>query len=405
MICGFPAMSSESLSPTVPPVRRAGAFTFGLLFALESLVRSLNATVISIQAHDLLQASRLVSELSVAVSLSVLVTTLLMPYMLGQVRRRWTYTLGICLLIAAGCLLASYTVTGQALGMYLRNCGVAVLNVTLSLYILDHIRKSDLARTEPLRLSLSTLSWSAGPALGVWLYTAIGPWGPQLASVSAALLLLAVFWRLRLADKPTLPSGTLQAFRPLANVLRFMEQPRLRLAWLIAFGRSCFWATLFIYGPLLLIEADIPKQVSGLVISASQLVLFVAYFYGKLAHRVGVRPVIYSCFLIAAAAALAAGLAGKEYPYAAIAFLLIGSAAASGLDGVGGIPFLRAVRYHERQRMAAVYRTYIDLSELLPAMVFAIALRYFEIGVVFTLLGLLLMIIGIVAWRHLPKSL
>ncbi len=398
-------MTSESISPGILPGRKAGALTFGLLFALESFVRSLNVTVISLQAHDLLKESRLVSELSVVVSLSVLTTTLLMPFILGRLRRRWTYSLGIAGMIVAALFFASHTIPGQALGMYFRNCGAAVLNVTLSLYILDHIRKADLARTEPLRLSISTLSWSAGPSLGVWLYASHGPWAPQAASMLAALTLLAVFWYLRLSDRPHMPSGTLQGFNPLANVVRFAAQPRLRLAWLIAFGRSCFWATLFIYGPLLLIEAKVPNQISGYMISASQAMLFGAYFYGRLASRLGVRTIIYGCYLIMAAACLAAGLAGKEYPYAAIGLLLMGSAAATGLDGVGGIPFLRAVRYHERQRMAAVYRTFIDFSELIPAMVFAVALRYFEIGVVFTLLGLGLVVIAIVTFRHLPKSM
>jgi MFS family permease len=398
-------MTSESLSPSILPGRKAGALTFGMLFALESLVRSLNVTVISLQAHDLLKESRLVSELSVLVSILVLTTTLLMPYILGRLRRRWAYTVGIASMIVAASFLASHTIPGQAMGMYFRSCGAATLNVTLSLYILDHIKKADLARTEPLRLSLSTLSWSAGPSLGVWLYTLYGPWAPQAASITAALILFCVFWYLRLSDRPHMPSGTLQGFNPLANVARFAAQPRLRLAWLIAFGRSCFWATLFIYGPLLLIEANIPNQISGYMISASQAMLFGAYFYGKLASRLGVRTIIYSCYLVMATACLAAGLAGREYPYVAIGLLLMGSAAATGLDGVGGIPFLRAVRYHERQRMAAVYRTFIDFSELIPAMVFAVALRYFEIGVVFTLLGLGLVIVAIIAFRHLPKSM
>jgi len=83
----------------------------------------------------------------------------------------------------------------------------------------------------------------------------------------------------------------------------------------------------------------------------------------------------------------------------------VGSAAASALDGVGGIPFLRAVRPHERQRMTAVYRTYIDFSELIPSFVFSIALLYFQIQIVFIILGVALAVIGYVAWRHLPRSM
>jgi len=55
--------------------------------------------------------------------------------------------------------------------------------------------------------------------------------------------------------------------------------------------------------------------------------------------------------------------------------------------------------------MAAVYRTYIDFSELIPAMIFAVALSYFEIGIVFIILGASLVIMGTIAFRYLPKSM
>ncbi len=398
-------MTAESISPSLISGRKAGALTFSAIFALESLVRSLNSTVVSLQAYDLLGSSQKVSELTTLVALTVLLTTLLLPYILGRLRRRWAYSLGVVGLMTASLFLASFTVSGQIGGMFFRNCGAAILNITLSLYILDHIRKSDLAHSEPLRLSLSTFSWMIGPASGVWLYTQFGAWGPQLASIAVAIALLVLFWVLRLSDRVTMPSGTLQPFNPLANVARFVRQPRLRLAWLVAFGRSCFWATFFIYGPLLMVEGGVGKQVGGLMISASQGLLLCAYLFGRLAHRFGVRSIISLCFFMMAVSSIAAGIAGKGQPYIAMLFLLFGAFAASGLDGVGGIPFLLAVRAHERQPMAAVYRTYIDFSELIPAMIFAVALSYFEIGIVFVILGASLVIMGTIAFRYLPKSM
>ena len=398
-------MTAESISTTFNSGRKGGALTFGAVFALESRVRSMNATIISLQAYDLLGSSQRVSELSTVVSLSVLCTTLMFPYMLGRLRRRWAYTLGIVSIIVASLMLASFTVVGQGLGMYFRNCGAAMMNITLSLYIMDHIRRTDLAKSEPIRLSLSTFSWMVGPASGVWLYNNYGPWGPQLASITAAAALFALFWYLRLSDKFTMPSGTIQPFNPLANVARFVRQPRLRLAWMIAFGRSCFWSTFFIYGPLLMLEGGVSGQVSGLMVSASQALLLCAYLFGRLAHRIGVRPVIGICFTLMALSAVIAGVAGKQHPYVAMAFMLCASLAATGLDGVGGIPFLRAVKPHERQRMAPVYRTFIDFSDLIPAIVYAIVLSFFSIGSVFIVLGTGLSIMGLIAYRYLPKSL
>ncbi|MGQ0484784.1 MAG: MFS transporter [Hyphomicrobiales bacterium] len=398
-------MPSDSSTTSLPLPRKAGALTFSAIFALESLARSLNSTVVSIQAYDILGVSQKVSELSTAVSLSVLTATLLLPYVLGKLRRRWAYSLGIALLIAASLALASFTLEGLAAGMFLRNCGAATLNITLSLYILDHIKRSELARAEPLRLSLSTFSWMVGPAAGVWLYSQYGPAAAQAAAIATAAALFGLFRYLRLSARVTLPSGTLQPFNPLANVRRFAAQPRLRLAWLIAFGRSCFWTSFFIYGPLLIIEGGLGQQFGGLVISASQAMLLSAYVSGRLARRHGVRIVIALAFAAAALASLAAGIAGKDAPYLAAFLLLIGSAAASALDGVGGIPFLRAVKPHDRQRMTAVYRTHIDFSELIPSFVFVFALSFFEIGSVFVILGAGLAIIGAVSWKFLPRSM
>jgi MFS family permease len=399
-------MAADSTFTGGDAYRRGGAYTFAALFAVESFVRALNATVVSLQAYDILGTAQKVSVLSTLVSLAVLVATLFLPLMLGRLRRRWAYTLGIVMMMAASLALASHVVAGQATGMLLRNLGAAVMNITLQLYIMDHIRRADLARSEPLRLSLSTFSWTAGPALGVWLYVHYGPWAPQLLVIASAAVLLALFWHLRLSDSVNAgPAAAVAPFNALQNLKRFMAQPRLRLAWLIAFGRSCFWVTFFIYGPLLLVEAGLPKTVGGLMISASQVVLLTAWLSGRFAIRFGVRSVIAAAFAVCAVTSLTAGIAGTAAPYVAIACLLTGSLAASALDGVGGIPFLRAVRHRERPEMAAVYRTYIDCSELIPAFIFAFALLFFPIGIVFVILAAALFVIAWVSWRYLPRSL
>lgn len=399
-------MPSESaLSLPTLPVRRAGALTFGALFALESLVRSINSTVVSLQAYDLLQVTREVSQLSTAVSFVVLLGTLYLPVLISRLPRRWAYTCGVVALMLASLAFSTYSLAGQFTGMVLRNAGAALLNIVLSLYIMDHVRRADLTRIEPARMALSTVSWMTGPALGVYLYETYGHAAPQLICIASGLLLIALFWFLRLSDHAIIRPGPGRPHNPLKNVARFLAQPRLRLAWLIAFGRSAYWTTFFIYAPILMVQGGLGKQMGGWLVSLSQAMLVSAYFSGSLARRFGVRRIIALSFLVSCLAAVFAGMAGKELPYLAAAMLLLGSLAASALDGVGGIPFLRAVRGHERPQMTAVYRSYIDFSELIPSFLFAIALAFFEIGSVFIILAGLQAIAGLVSWRYLPRSL
>jgi MFS family permease len=358
-----------------------------------------------VQAYDLLQSTQQVSLLFAAVGIASLSGTLLIPYLIGWTARRYVYTLGAACLVLAAAAMAMFTIEGHSLGLILRVFGVTCLNITTSLYILDHIRRHELVRSEPLRLSMSTASWTIGPALGIWLYTQWGPWAPQAASALCTGILLALFWYLRLSDSPAIQAARMSAANPLRNIRRFAAQPRLRLAWLVAFGRSCFWVTFFVYAPLLMIRSGYGAEAGGLLVSAGNAVLATAILFGKLSERVGVRLVISGAFAAIAAASIGAGFAGTDMPVLAAILLLVAAVAAAAVDGVGSLPFLRAVRYHERGQMTAVYRTYVDSSELLPTLIYSVALLSMPVAGVFVILGAWAAVCAWITWTYLPKSM
>jgi MFS family permease len=398
-------MAAEGLQLTyLADSERRGAFAFAALFALESFARALCASVITVQAHDLLNDNQKVATLFLVVGIGGLLSTLTIPYIIARSARRWVYTAGGVGLMLAAALLAAHALPEQAAGMLVRVIATACLNITLSLYILDHIRKHDLVRSEPLRLALSAVSWTVGPYLGVYLYENWAIWVPFALSAAAAMALLALFWVLRLRETVIRPARR-QPANPLAYVERFVRQPRLRLAWAIAFGRSCFWSSLFIYGPLLMITGGVGKEAGGLLVSLAQIALATAWFFGRVAQKAGVRSVIAGSFAALALTTFAAGLAGTSFPLVAGAFLLAGSVAGASLDGVGGIPLLRAVKAHERGEMSGVYRTYNDIADLLPSLVFSVLLLFLPLEAVFLSLGLGLLVITALSWIYLPKSL
>lgn len=399
------AMTADRSLDIPLPGRKAGAWTISALFAGESLLRALNVSVIPIQAYDLLGSSQKVSIVSTAVSFCVLLTTLTLPFVFRGLRRRWVYSIGIVLVMAAALVFAANLVAGQVAASYFRNVGASILNITLALYIMDNISKPDLTRVEPMRMTIATASWVAGPAIGTWLYAHYGTVVPQVAVILAGLAHLAGFWIFRVREPQLLPTGTLAGFNPLANAMDFIRKPRLRLAWSIAFGRSCFWSTLFIYGPLLIIEGGLPKTTAGFIISASQLTLPLSFIHGHLARRFGVRVVITACFACMAVFAILTGVLGTAHVGLAIVSLLIAAVCASGLDGVGGIPFYRSVRPRDRQRMTSVYRTFFECSELLPGFLFMGLLLYFNVGIVFIVIGVMGAFLALITWKHLPKSM
>jgi MFS family permease len=289
--------------------------------------------------------------------------------------------------------------------MFLRILAASTLAITLNLYIMEFIPKRALVRSESLRLMLSTFAWTFGPGLGVWLYVRLGFVAPYLWSAAWAVILIALFWWLRLSSNQAIRRGTLRPVNPVANIRRFVAQPRLRLAWLIAFGRSCYWMTFYIYAPILMVVTGEGKLAGGLIVSVGSALMLGSIHWGRLGSRIGVRRVVVLAFASAAVAALLAGLAGEEHPWISALLLLAGVNFAVALDAVGNVPYLRAVHPFERPQMTSVHRTNLDMSELLPPFISAIILGFTGLGGVFAALGLFCAFCGWMSWRHLPRSM
>ena len=55
--------------------------------------------------------------------------------------------------------------------------------------------------------------------------------------------------------------------------------------------------------------------------------------------------------------------------------------------------------------MAGVYRTYLDISELIPSLIFSVILAFLPLGSVFVVVGLWALVCAVVSYRYLPRSL
>src|SRR6185312_5467467 len=261
---------------------------------------------------------------------------------------------------------------GQMLGMLFRVMGASALSITLNLYIMDHIRKKEFMQAESLRMAWSMIAWTCGPLLGVYLYTRFGIFAAHGVVALFALILLALFWHFRLSDNELIRPGKTPPQNPLKNIGRFVRQPRLRLAWVIAFGRSCFWSTFFVYVPILMVATGEGKLVGGFFVSAGNLLLFFALVWGRAGRRFGARRTIAFAFMMLTLCLFAAGAAGEGHPLLAGIFLLGGALFCIAIDALGSTVYMRAVRRRERPQMTSVYRTYIDLSDLTPPLVYSV---------------------------------
>ncbi len=385
------------------PTRKPGAGAFAALFALDSLARASVVTVLYLQAKDLGLPDRDITLLTNVASLGSLIFSFLAPLLMQRFRRRWVYTGGILLGMAAVVSLGTATMTGEIAALVLRALSSVAINIGLMLYVMDFIPRHQMIRSEPLRLFSSCLPWGLGPWIGVELYKHFGVEATSAMSFIAYATLMVYFWYLRLSDNPAVAAATRPPPNPFANLKRFISQPRLMLGWAIAFGRSAWWSMFFVYPTLYLRNHEVDDSWTGALTGAGNLLLLLTLPIGWMAQRTGIRRPIVIAFLCAGGLTLLTSVTWDAVPLTALLFLA-GAVFVVALDALGNIPFMRAVRSYERPQMTALFRTYIDLGDLLPGLVYLTLQGYFDLRSVFVASGVLTLAVGLIATR-LPRRM
>lgn len=384
-------------------VEQPGARVFATLSAIEAASRALIAGVLPLEAYALLREAQTISIVYTVVGLLAFTTSFLVPLAIRVVRRKWVFSVGVCCMVAAPLLLALSSAVPFILALQIRGLAVVCVNIALNLYILDYIRRKEFVRAEPLRLAFLGIAWFIGPALGIYLYKHFGILAVAVPSAGFAVFTLFFFWYLRLREHPAVAPATRRQPMPWHYIRRYLSQPRLRLAWIIPFGRSTYWTTFFVYPPIYIIQHGGDETLVATMLAAGQGLLLFAPAFGGIGTRFGIRRVIVAAATLSGVIAIAVGLLRPSPLVTALMFIgaCVGSTA---LDALGNIPFLRAVHHYERSEMTSVFRTYIEASQLLPSAAYTAILAFAPLPSVFIILGGVLLVS---AWfaRYLPKGL
>ena len=382
---------------------RPGAVAFAILYGLEAMTYATLSTVIPLQALRLFGGAQQASALYSAIGLIGLAGVFVVPRLVRRIRVRATYLVGAATVIAGAGLMATGVPVGQALGMAARTLGGSCLRVSLNLLTLGHIARRDFTRSEPLKLFFGALPWTLGPALGGWLFEHVGPPAAFGLSAACGLALAGYSWLIAGKDRRTMTAPPRPPVAGIAALRRYFAQPRLRLAWLIAFGRNAWWVMYFVYVPMFMVESGAGSMAAGLMVSAASLGQLLTPAMGWLGRRYGLRRVLPAAFVASGTLTLAAAsLAGL--PHLAGAALLAGAFAAPALDALGDIPFLRAVHPHERPEMSAVFNTYGAAAALVAPALFGAILARLDLGAVFVASGLSMVACAVLC-RYIPRRL
>lgn len=393
-------MSRDRYLP--PPASASHARAFAILSGMEASTRSVLAAALPIQTQALFGTDESVSALTLAGSVAALAATFLIPSAARAIGRRRLCALGIAAVALASVFFMLHLIPAQIFGFICRAVGSVVFFSAVSMYIMDHVPRAGLGRSEPLRLLCIGLAWTLGPIAGVELEAAFGPWAPFLASIGIAALLLAYFLALPLArhapPRQAMPVRKLS----LANIAAFSRQPRLVLAWLHAVGRSFVWGTFNLYAPLFAVQSGLGAGVGGWLVGVGSGFMLAMPLWGALARQFGIRRISLICFPMGMVGMMGAGLLHGT-PWVAVGFMVLGTLSMSIIDGYGNALFLRACKPSQRTEMSPVFSTCKDTAEISQAAMFAVVLIFLPVYVVFIVSGLVLAGLSVLALKINPR--
>ncbi len=364
-----------------------GANAFAILSGFEAMSRALVAAALPIQTQAMFGNDESVSGLLLVGSVAALAIALFIPKLSMVFGRARLCIAGIGMLVLATGLFMLQMIPFQVLGFVLRALGSAIFFAVLSMYIMDHVRRDQIGRSEPLRLLFIGLSWTIGPVIGVKLEEYFGAWAPFAASGAVGSVLLIYFWVLRFGNSPVIGVEAARiTSASWSQVRQYLQQPRLILAWLHAVGRGFFWGVFNVYSPLFAVQVGLGAAIGGMIVGIGSAFMLAMPLWGWLARRFGIRAVSLVCFPMAAIGMFGAGLI-TDAPWLAAGCLLIGTLGMAIVDGYGNALFLRACKPSQRTAMTPIFSTQRDIAEISHAGLFAVLLVFFPIQIVFVSAG------------------
>lgn len=358
---------------------------------------------VPLAALDALGSKQAVSYAFFAGSLLTLTCTVNVGRLERSLGRRRLMNAAIVSVFAAAVLFAFGPDLAFPVAIGLRETHASVFSVCISLYTMDLIGKADLTGAESRRMLHLAVAWVCGPTIGTWMFDNVDPNAPFLAAMALAVCLFVYARRIRLDEQIPVVAHAAAPPSPVASIRRFVGQKNLRISYVITCVRSTFWATLFIYGPLYVVEAGYSSAAAGVFLSLSSATLFIGPFVQRQATAIGVRACIMVGFAFMTTGMVGLAVIGEAQPVG-IAFWLIGAVGGGIVDVLGNIPFMRLVKPRERGAMTSVFTTWREISFLLAPGIAAVVLAFGQIWMLYLVLACLTGAAMVTA-TYLPRRL
>lgn len=260
----------------------------------------------------------------------------------------------------------------------------------------DKSKSQELNENEGLMYALINVGWLVGPLIaGFVLLT----YGINIVFLSSAifigigtiiLLKLKIILPIKKRDK--IDSSFFLNFKD------YIKNKQLRISYIISAGIQIWWALIYIYMPLFIINNGVDKSSVGIFLASVVMPLIISeYGVSKLSQIYGFKKYLVSGFLLLSIFAFCAFLINNLH--LTLFLLVLASIPMVFIEPLQDSFFFKQVRKIDEEKYLPIYGTAIDIGSFIGKFSIAIILLFLPYNYAYLIIAIFMFLIGLICLK------
>lgn len=283
---------------------------------------------------------------------------------------------------------------------------IAVISLGLLIYIIasarvsivgiimrDKSKDDAVSKNTGIMYTMFNIAWLLGPILAGFLAEKMGIYFVFIIAGCLMLLSFVLLKVLGLKDNHVKKHADGNVFKLMKE---FFSEKRLRLTYVLSGGISFWWAFIYIYIPIYIIESGKSDLVVGYFLAGVIApLIFLEYPIGMLANKFGFKKMFLRGYLILAGAGFLCFFINEFY--AVLILLVLGSVGIAMLEPTTEAYFFDMTTKSQKDKFYGIQNTTIDVNYAVSLFAVAIIIKFLPFEYSFLFIGAVMLIFALIS--------
>lgn len=313
-------------------------------------------------------------------------------------RHSKTRMLGIIILLyAISYFIFSFTsnlVAVVALGFIVYIIASARVSI-VGIIMRDKSKDDSVSKNTGIMYTMFNIAWLLGPILAGFLAERMGIHFVFIIAGCLMLLAFILLKLLRVSDNRVRNHADRNLFK---LIKEFFSERRFRLTYILSGGISFWWAFVYIYIPIYIIESGRNDLVVGYFLAGVIApLIFLEYPIGILANKFGFKKMFFRGYLILAGAGFLCFFINEFY--AILILIVLGSVGIAMLEPTTEAYFFDMTTKSQKDRFYGIQNTTIDVNYAISLFSVAMIIKFLPFHYSFLFIGAVMLIFALISLK------